>query len=104
MGLSRRNSVIDPGPGQGLVHWRLHLQDGSEDAAHGADLLWPPPSRARQFSVRGWSEDAWDPALGYILMGSVKTTNKRFEVEVKYRYHVRVGCFGRRQLPADTAR
>ena len=30
----------------------------------------------------GWSGDAWDPALAYILMSSVETTDKRFEVEV----------------------
>ena len=35
-----------------------------------------------KFSVCGWSEDAWDPALGYLQMDSVKATDKRFEVEV----------------------
>ena len=35
----------------------------------------------KKYSVFSWSEDAWDPALGYILMDSVKTTDKRFDVE-----------------------
>ena len=50
-----------------------------------------------KFRVCGWSEDAWDPAHTYILMGSVETTDKRSEVEVP-----RTRCAGR-QLPADTA-
>ena len=80
-------------------------QDGSEDAVQfwhdegGPDSLastvedesaprrrqssTPTTSRiVLKFRVCGWSEDAWDPALGYILMDSVKTTDKRFEVEV----------------------
>ena len=36
-----------------------------------------------EFRVYGWSEDSWNPALGYILMESVKATDKRFEVEVQ---------------------
>ena len=33
--------------------------------------------------VFGWSDGAWDPALGCILMESVKATDRRFEVEVQ---------------------
>ena len=35
-----------------------------------------------EFRVCGWSEDAWDPALVHMLMGSVETTDERFDVEV----------------------
>ena len=35
-----------------------------------------------KFCACGWSEDAWDSAPAYILMSSIETTNKRFEVEV----------------------
>ena len=34
-----------------------------------------------KFSVCSWSGDAWDPALGYIGMVSVKTTDERLKVE-----------------------
>ena len=35
-----------------------------------------------KFRVCSWPEDTWDPALAYILMNSVETTDKRSEVEV----------------------
>ena len=41
-----------------------------------------PRPKEKAFCVCGWSEDAWDPARAYILVGSVETTNERFEVEV----------------------
>ena len=80
-------------------------QDGPEDAApfwhdEGGPDRWASavenkmgprrkPANAstlsrmdQKFRVYGWSEDARDPALGYMLMDSVKATDKRFEVEV----------------------
>ena len=33
--------------------------------------------------MRGWSEDAWDPAFAYILVVSCETTVERFQVEVR---------------------
>ena len=56
---------------------------------------WPRSSRTKlctqrrqasrvvlKFRVCGWSEDAWDPKHGDILMDSFKTSERRFEVEV----------------------
>ena len=41
-----------------------------------------PRPKEKAFCVCGWSEDAWDNARAYILVGSVETTDERFEVEV----------------------
>ena len=41
-----------------------------------------PRPKEKAFGVCGSSEDAWGPARAYILVGSVDTTDERFEVEV----------------------
>ena len=91
--------------GAGLGIFDNPWQDGSEDAVQfwhdegGPGSLASAvedesaPSRRQsststssrivlKFRVCGWSEDTWDPATAYLLMDSVETTDKRFEVGV----------------------
>ena len=88
-GSARRRALVK----ESAAPMKLSAGSVKERAAHVKEPATPsklvarvprvsPRPKEKAFCVCGWSEDAWDPARAYILVGFVETTNERFEVEV----------------------